>query len=413
VRIAAPRVAVAVAAAAAIPLGLLLASTQARAHTRSVSYSSWELDPSGARVTLRLTQLELTRLPWGVALGPELDPDFAAYLTDRLRLLSAGEPCAVREPPRPLATSPDRAAIEWRVACAAAGPREIRSDFMLEAAPGHLHFARVRSGGGAPLERLLTGSERSWPLERPGSASEHEPVGSSLGAYFLLGVEHIWTGYDHLAFVLALLLLATRIGEVATVVTGFTVAHSITLGLAVLGLVEPDARSIEALIGLSIAMVAAEDGWLMSGRSPAVPIAVAIGLGVTIALAALGYGGMSVLTLGGITLFAVCYFGLLERSSRPARLRVAIAFAFGLVHGFGFAGVLAEMELPTQRLAPALLGFNLGVEAGQLVVVAALWPLLRGLARLGGERAHRLVIETTSAAVCGLGLFWFVTRAFE
>jgi hypothetical protein len=196
-------------------------------------------------------------------------------------------------------------------------------------------------------------------------------------------------------------------------VTGFTVAHSITLGLAVLGLVEPDARSIEALIGLSIAMVAAEDGWLMSGRSPAVPIAVAIGLGVTIALAALGYGGMSVLTLGGITLFAACYFGLLERSSRPARLRVAIAFAFGLVHGFGFAGVLAEMELPTQRLAPALLGFNLGVEAGQLVVVAALWPLLRGLARLGGERAHRLVIETTSAAVCGLGLFWFVTRAFE
>ena len=112
------------------------------------------------------------------------------------------------------------------------------------------------------------------------------------------------------------------------------------------------------------------------------------------------------LTLLGIALFCTCYFGLLERTERTARLRVALAFAFGLVHGFGFAGVLAELELPTHRLAPALFGFNVGVELGQLAAVALFWPLLRALARFG------LVAETASAAVCGLGLFWFATRAY-
>ena len=104
-------------------------------------------------------------------------------------------------------------------------------------------------------------------------------------------------------------------------------------------------------------------------------------------LAALGVGGMGALTLAGMTLFTLCYFGLLGRAERPARLRVAIAFAFGLVHGFGFAGVLVEISLPTGRLVPALLGFNLGVEVGQLVLVAALWPVLRDLARLRDGQA--------------------------
>jgi hypothetical protein len=103
---------------------------------------------------------------------------------------------------------------------------------------------------------------------------------------------------------------------------------------------------------------------------------------------------------------------MLERSERPARIRAALAFAFGLVHGFGFAGVLGEMQLPTERLAPALFGFNVGVELGQLAVVVLIWPLLRGLERLFDGRLHRLTVDAASAGICGLGLFWFITRAF-
>jgi hypothetical protein len=129
-------------------------------------------------------------------------------------------------------------------------------------------------------------------------------------------------------------------------------------------------------------------------------------------LAAFGIGNVPALALAGLALFAGCHFGLLDRVDRPARLRAAVAFAFGLVHGFGFAGVLAQMDLPRERLAAALFGFNAGVEIGQLAVVLAFWPVLRLVARLGGDRALRPVAELGSAAICGLGLFWFVTRTF-
>ncbi len=385
----------------ALVAALLLAG-QAGAHGRSVSYSSWELDDSGARVILRLSQLELTRLPWGPQRGSWVDPGLAEYVTSRLVLYSGGEACVAEQPPRALATDVGRAAFEWRVACARAGPREIRSGFMLEPAPGHLHFARLRGVGGVTLERVLTSAEPVWRLEPRGSPAR----GHSFLGYVWLGIAHIGTGWDHLAFVLALILIARRVGEVATVVTGFTAAHSLTLALAVLGLVVPQPGAIEALIGLSIALVAAENGWLLSGRSRVVPLGAGLAIGASVLVAGLGIGSVGVLTLLGIALFCTCYFGLLERTERPARLRVALAFAFGLVHGFGFAGVLAELDLPTHRLAPALFGFNVGVELGQLAAVALLWPLLRALARFG------LVAETASAAVCGLGLFWFATRAY-
>src|SRR5262249_20393352 len=111
----------------------------------------------------------------------------------------------------------------------------------------------------------------------------------------------------------------------------------------------------------------------------------------------------------GIALFAGCHFALLARAERPARLRALAAFAFGLVHGLGFAGVLAGLDLPAARLLPALLGFNLGVELGQLGFVALLWPPLRLLAR---TRWAGVAAEAGSAAVAGLGVFWFVSRAW-
>jgi hypothetical protein len=112
------------------------------------------------------------------------------------------------------------------------------------------------------------------------------------------------------------------------------------------------------------------------------------------------------------SLFTGCHFGLLARAERPARLRAAVAFVFGLVHGFGFAGVLAEMDLPNARLAPALFGFNLGVELGQLAAVALAWPVLVAIARASPLRVGPRVAEVGSAAICGLGLFWFVTRVW-
>src|SRR5206468_225286 len=139
----------------------------------------------------------------------------------------------------------------------------------LDVAPSHLHFARVTRDGESGPERVLSAGERVWRLDDAGA------LGSSVASYVVLGIEHIATGYDHLAFLAALLLIAGSLGEVARIVTGFTAAHSLTLALAVLGWVRPERAPIEALIGLSIALVATENVWLAGARGRVLPAVVA------------------------------------------------------------------------------------------------------------------------------------------
>jgi hypothetical protein len=140
------------------------------------------------------------------------------------------------------------------------------------------------------------------------------------------------------------------------------------------------------------------------------PVAVVLLL-LASAGVAVGHGAVPSVALCGLALFAACYFTLLGATRRPEALRWVVAALFGLVHGFGFAGVLAEMALPRAHLLSALFGFNLGVELGQLAAVALAWPLLRVVQRRGAGASAALV-DWGSAAVCGLGVFWFVGRAF-
>ncbi len=398
------------AGAAWLAAGVLAGGAQA--HTRSVSYSSWSFDPEGASVHVRVSLLELTRLAIDPAEDVGSGGAVGRYLAEHLSLERGGARCETVLDPKAEAAPKGFVRFRWRLRCPASGAARIESRILLAEAPSHLHFARVAAAEGA-LERVLSEAAPSWilPEAPPGSAATTRgAVGTGLGGYIALGIEHILTGWDHLAFVLALLLLAQRFGEVAALVTAFTLAHSITLGLAVLGVLRPDGAAVEALIGYSIALVAAETGWLLSGRGVAVPGIATAGLCVLGALALAGIGSVPAPALLGLALFSLCHFGLLQRASLPARLRAAVAFAFGLVHGFGFAGVLGEMQLPTQRLVPALFGFNLGVEIGQLAVVALVWPALRALELRSPERLHRRVAEAGSAAICGLGLYWFVAR---
>ncbi len=165
--------------------------------------------------------------------------------------------------------------------------------------------------------------------------------------FFALGVEHIWTGYDHLLFLFAVLLAGGGLWRLAAIVTSFTVAHSITLGAAATGLVHLPVAPVEAVIALSIVYVAVEN--------------------------------------------------ILERG---ADRRALVTFAFGLIHGFGFASVLAETALPAGEVVVPLLAFNLGVEAGQLAVLLAVVPVLAVMQR--GPRAHAVKVALSAViALCG------------
>jgi len=394
----------------AVVAAILVTPGLAAAHSRSISYSTWRPTDAGAEVSVRLALLDLSRLAFDGQSGAEPDAPIGPYLTERLRLVAGDTPCAPGEPRRMPARS-GWVVWEWSVSCTGDAPRAIETSLFLEVAPSHLHFARVDAPDGRVDERVLAEAAPRWPLSEPGNGGGAS-AGTSFGGYLALGVEHILSGTDHLAFVLALLLLAGTLAEVATLVTSFTVAHSVTLGLAVLGVVRPEGAAVEALIGYSIALVAAENVWLLAGRDRVVPAVTTVGLLLLVVPAALGVGALDPLTVVGLAIFSGCHFALLRRHPHPERLRAAVAFAFGLVHGFGFAGILTELELPAARLVPALVGFNLGVEAGQLAVVVLVWPLLRLLARTTDGRWSRLVGEAGSAAICGLGLYWLVERAF-
>ncbi len=438
-----------------IPALLALPTERAVAHGRSVSYSSWEITPSGAQVSLRLKLLELSRLgpealPPGTAgrTAPAGAPDLPARAFPReLVMLADGKVCRPDGQARRMPDAPGWIRYAWDVRCPAQPARlAIRSQLLLAVAPSHMHFARARWTGeptgsraagseadtprrptdtpepGRVLEKVLTEADPEFVLMAPERAEAVGPIASRFLDYLALGIEHILSGWDHLAFVFGLLLLARRLGEVARLITGFTLAHSLTLALAVLEVVHPRAAAVEAVIAFSVALVAIEKGWLAGGKPNVVPVVVVLALAALALASAAGTTAFTPTTVFGLLVFTTCYFALVAHSD-SSWLRISLTFAFGLVHGFGFAGILVEMTLPTDRLVPALLGFNLGVEIGQIGVVLVLWPLFLLARNAHGRRVFdavpalprlsRITGEIAAAALCGLGLYWFALRAFS
>ena len=177
-------------------------------------------------------------------------------------------------------------------------------------------------------------------------------------SYLLLGFTHILPkGLDHILFVVGLFLLSTKWRSVLLQVSTFTLAHSITLGLTIYGVVSLPARVVEPMIALSIAYVAIENVVTTELKS----------------------------------------------------WRVALVFSFGLLHGMGFAGVLKELGLPRSEFLTALVTFNVGVEAGQLTVIAAAFLLVAWWAQTKPWYRYRFVMPA-SAAIAATGIFWTIQR---
>jgi HupE/UreJ protein len=394
------------AVALALLLGVLVAAI-AEAHARPLSYSFWTLHQGGADIELQIAPADLAALGLDVT-TPE-GRDAAGQLVQQQLVLQVGSiPCTPLAPPTYAASGPWTI---WRfaVSCSGAGPRRISVGFGALLPSAYRHLLRFDDGQGHVVDRVLGDSHDAWVSLFDGGPSGSSAGGSTVIDYLVLGVEHLLTGWDHVVFLAALLVLARKLRDVVALVTSFTLAHSTTLALAALGIVRPNQAPVEALIGFSIALVGTENVWLLSGRGRAIPAVVT---SLLVVLVSVGAGVVTRATLLGLLLFSGCHFGLLRRAEKPAGLRIAIAFVFGLIHGFGFAGVMATMDLPRGRLASALFGFNIGVEVGQLAIVVMAWPLLRLLARVGGGRWSAPVQEAVSAAVCGAGVFWFLVRSY-
>jgi hypothetical protein len=209
-----------------------------------------------------------------------------------------------------------------------------------------------------------------------------------------------------MTFVLLLLLAGGTLRQVGVVVTGFTLGHSVTLSLGVLGMVRHDGNLVEALVGASIVVVGVENLSGRGGRDWVLPLGLLLGLAVVSALLLPSEARRGVAVLG-VAIAAAGYFAWPRGEAGEAdalQTRTAVAALFGLVHGLAFAGALTEMQLPAGAFARALFGFNSGVELGQLAVVVAGWVVLRRLAA-GWQ-------DVLSAVGVALGTFWFIGRVF-
>jgi hypothetical protein len=340
-----------------------------------------------------------------------LDARLAEHLRSHVKAWAGQRACDSVSEPHPLDARPGYQRVELRLHCSGIGPVRLRIASFLDVAPSHIHFARVRGVPGSG-EYLFTAGRTEVDLDRRASGPDEPGAGASLADWVKMGVEHIAGGPDHLAFLLGLLLLCGGLREVIAVASGFTLGHSLTLALAVLGGLRPDAQQVESLIGLTIALVAAESAAAKSAARRPVALAAVLGLVGLAAVSARHADASAAVSLAGLGLFSGCYLALADTPRHARRIRPAVTSLFGLIHGFGFASPLLALGVPADRVVPALLGFNAGVELGQIAIVGALWGLGRALLSRWAGFPQRLARELSIAGLCGLGLYWFASRAW-
>ena len=357
-----------------VAVALALAAAPASAHTLSVSHLDVTLDEHGAmtlELDLAIRDLALTfpidanrdeAITWG-----ELSswrPAVERWAIEGLEVSSSANRCALTPKGYGIRRYDDGtyASLQVLATCAGTGNVDLRYNLLFDRDPQHR--ALVTMHRGATASTAIASPQNQVVHLAPGSVN---PVLD----YLREGIHHILIGYDHLAFLICLLLPAALVRShkgwqpaqslrasflhVLGIVTAFTVAHSVTLSLAALGWITPASRPVEAAIAASVLLAALNNLWPVVTR----------------------------------------------------RIWM-IGFAFGLIHGFGFAGALSELGLPTNSRLLALIGFNLGVEVGQLLVVAGLLPVLYRLRR---RRFYsHAVMPASSLVVAGLATWWLYQR---
>ena len=392
----------------AIFLALLLLAAPAQAHTKSESHSAWTVSGATIRMTFTVPEIEAKRLAKAGEETPTND-ELGAYLMSKVGATAGGKDCPAADGAEPVAAAAGFRRFEFTFTCSDAKAMEIHSAAFFDVVPTHVNFAQIQTADGTFVEQLMTDDRQSFDLS---GGAENKLQNANFVEYVMLGIMHIFTGVDHQSFLIGLVLISRRLRDLVFVITGFTIGHSATLALAVTGIVRPHAEYIDALIGLTIALVGAENIAVATHRPRLVAAGTAALLFAMAAGRALGFGGLPILLMLGAGLFSANYLMISGRLRDAGRIRLLVTLIFGLIHGFGFAADLLEMKLPTGRLAELLVGFNLGVEIGQLTLVLALIGVVTLLVRARLALPRPLVVDVASSFLVALGLFWFVSRSY-
>ena len=334
----------------------------AAAHDQPFSHARLDLKPQGTQLEIQLHPFDAATVV-GLGVADSMTGKIAVArharavaeaLAPRLQLADGRKPIALAWERTHWDPERRRVVVEYRVDWKQM-PGQIHFEaHIVPEDPQHETFLDVRQNDRVLRQAVLTKDKPATDFYTTGAAGALAVSATFVAA----GMHHIFIGPDHILFLIGLLLLGGTLRRLFSVVTGFTIGHSITLALATLGIVNPPARIVEPLIALSIVWV-------------------------------------------GV--------GNLRTRDGAGDWRLFAALGFGLIHGFGFASVLREFGLPKEALGWSLLSFNLGVEAGQACIVALVAPLLMLLRRTAPRAAPRWV-AVASWAVIAAGGYWFVQR---
>ena len=389
-------------------LMMLLGVSVASAHTRSESHSVWEINGQDVDLVMTIPNIEISRLDAGHQ-APS-DDRIKEYLASRVYPVADGQRCAVVPPVQTLSAAGGFHKYDFTFKCSTSRNLQIHSAAFLDLVPSHTNFAQVQNAAtGEFIEQLITAEHQTVDVTG-GEGSRLQSAG--FAEFIRMGVMHIFTGVDHMSFLLGLVLISRRLRDLVFVVTGFTIIHTLTLALAVTGVLRPHAEFIDALVAFTIALIGAENV-VVQTKNP-LPVALAVGgsLFLMALLGLLGLRGLPSLLFFGAGLFTANYLMISGRLRDAGRLRVLITLVFGLIHGFGFAADLLQLQLPPQRLAELLVGFNVGVEIGQLLLVAGATVLVAVMAEYKMTLPRAIVVDVASTCLVALGVFWFVSRSY-
>ena len=378
----------------------------ASAHTRSESHSSWLLDGAAVHLTFSVSDVEASRITKG---RPPDDRTLIAYLSARESVTAGGAPCPRAVPPHAIAAAPSYRRIEFLYECPSTRKMVLHNTAFFDLVPSHFNLAQIQTAKGDYVQDVLTAGDHDVDLSAQNGG---ELAQAGFLTFMRMGVMHIFTGVDHMSFLLGLVLISRRFRDLTFVITGFTLGHSLTLALAFTGVIRPHAEFIDALVALTIALIGIENISVATRRPELLALWTAGALFLMTALRLMGVGLLPPLLLFGAGLFASNYLMVSGHIRDAARLRLVVTLVFGLIHGFGFAADLLSEPLPPNRLAELLVGFNLGVEVGQLAIVVLLTASVFLLSKLKLTLPRPIVVDVTAASLVGIGVYWFVGRSF-
>ena len=388
----------------------------AQAHYYSESFSTWKIENKQVTGNFSVLEVESTRI-----LNIEKFRDLAAqenlaeamvfreYLEDHVYVVDKNEICQIQKPFELSSQKEGFINILMTFQCSSSTDIKIINNAFFNIIQSHVHIARVYDGKEILIEKALFFNDQTITIN-PDQKTLKFNFYETFYNFLKSGINHILNGFDHLIFIVGLLILVSGIRNLLVIITGFTIGHSITLSLATLGIMSPNGTLVESIIGFTIMFIGAEYLIQKTKTYSITNSFLTILILSLLILNIFAKNSIPPILLIGLLFFSLGYFFLHKSITEKSSLLIVITVLFGMIHGLGFGSYLLSTGINSNNIITSLLGFNLGVEIGQIIFVLTALAVIWMLTKLRFNKTIELIKNTAFIFVTTMGFFWFIQR---